>query len=127
VNSSGRNSKPYGYVFDKETRTTTIFDRLWRPLVRVPGRFPNCGFAAAVACGDDEPRLYGVAGTSFLYHDDRAPVADPIVRVRLADLLENCPVLKEQVYRRREADEAAMLARLTHSQLVRHVFGEVAA
>jgi hypothetical protein len=127
MNSSGRNAQPYGYTFDKETRTTTFFDRLFRPLVRVPGRYPHCGFAAAVECGDDEPRLYGAPNTSFLYGDDSAPVADPIVRVRLADLLVNCPVLDAVIYRRREAEEAAHPERLTHAALMTRVFAEAVA
>jgi hypothetical protein len=122
-----RNGLPYGHVFDKATRTTTIFDRLYRPLVKVPGRFPRCGFAAAVESGDDEPRIYGAAGTSFFYGDDNAPVADPIVRRRLADLLADCPVLKALIYRRREEEEAAHPERLNHASLMARVFSEVAA
>jgi hypothetical protein len=91
------------------------------------GRYPHCGFAAAVECEPDAPRLYGAANTSFLYGDDNAPIADPIVRRRIADLLTNCPTLAAVIYRRREEEEAASLARLTHSQLVAHVFSELAA
>jgi hypothetical protein len=122
-----RNGLPYVVVFDKASKETIIGDRLFRPLVRVPGRYPHCGFAAAVECEPDAPRLYGAVNTSFLYHDDNAPVADPIVRRRLADLLADCPALKALIYRKREEEEAAHPERLNHAQLMSRVFSEAAA
>jgi hypothetical protein len=127
VKLPSRNAQPYCVVFDKANNESIIGDRLFRPLVRVPGRFPRCGFAAAVECEPDAPKLYGAANTSFLYHDDNAPIADPIVRRRLADLLTNCPVLAALIYRRREAEEAVHPVRLTHAQLMSRVFSEAAA
>jgi hypothetical protein len=121
------NFKPYGYVVDKETRTTTVFDRLFRPLVRLDGRWPRCDFAAAEPCDPDSPRLYGAPGTAFLYHNDDAPRCDPIVRTRLADLSRRCPVLAAEVQRRTNAAEAANPVRLTHAQLMASVFSEAAA
>jgi hypothetical protein len=121
---TGRNAQPYCVVFDKEAKETIIGDRLFRPLVKLPGRYPRCNYGAAVECDADAPRLYGLPNTSFLYHDDSAPVADPAVRVRLADLLAKCPVLAALIYRRREEEEAAHPVRKSHASLMSKVFGE---
>lgn len=94
------NFKPYGTTYDHETRTSIVFDRCFRPIVKIAGRYPRCDYKAAVACDGDAARLHGAANTAFLYHDDNAPRCDPIVRRRLADLSAKCPVLAAEVERR---------------------------
>lgn len=63
---------PYVVVYD--SKTSTIRNRLFEPFVKLKGRFPRCDFATAVAYDPDELKLYGVPYTTFLYHDDDAPL-----------------------------------------------------
>jgi hypothetical protein len=121
VRTTGRNAQVYVAVYDKARNETTYGDRLFRPLVTVPGRHGRCDYQAAVACDPDAPRLYGAENTTLLYRDDNAPRCCPATRVRLADLLSRCPILAAQIYRRREAEEAAR-----SPSLVERVFGEAA-
>ena len=94
---STANLKPYGSAYNSDLNESVIFDRLYRPLIRVRGRYPRCDFASAVALDADGPKLYGLPNTAFLYHDDNAPRCCPIVRQRLADLLARCPVLAAEI------------------------------
>ena len=43
------NLLPYAVVFDPESSTSTIINRLYQPLVTLPGKWPSCDRSQAVA------------------------------------------------------------------------------
>jgi hypothetical protein len=101
------NASPYGVHVDAETGTSIIFDRLFRPLVSIPGKWPRVNYSAAVAC-DPEPKMYGVANSYFYRPDDvNAPRCCPVVRKRLAELVRSIPALQEEIQRRTKAADIA--------------------
>jgi hypothetical protein len=118
------NATPYVAVFNKASNETTIADRLFRPLVTIPGRYPRCDYQRATVCPPDAERLYGAAGTTILYHNDNGPVADPVVRQRLRTLLVACPVLAAEIERRSAEKESAKPAPQSHADLIAATFGE---
>ncbi len=101
------NFRPYGISYDHATRTSTVFDRCFRPIAKLPGRFPRVNHSDAVACGIDEPRCYSGERT-FFYNGDNARICDPAVRRRLSELSQACPALATEIGRRiKQATEAA--------------------
>jgi hypothetical protein len=117
------NSTPFGVHYDRVSHMSIIFDRLYRPLVRATGRWPRCDLAAAVPA-NPEPRLYGKPKPSFFYRSDdqNAPRCCPLVRRRLADLMGRCPVLREEIERRREAEATKSPPPLSHDELIAQIF-----
>jgi hypothetical protein len=100
------NFKPYGAHYDPDLRQSIIFDRCYRPIVKMRGRFPRCDRKNAVACDPLEARCYSGERT-FFYQGDNARVADPAVRHRLAELTRQIPALGEEVARRTNQAAAA--------------------
>jgi len=102
------NLQPFLVVFDPTLKMSTVGSRLYEPLVTVRGRFPKCGWGNAVVCPPNAPRMYGAKDVTYLHNGDSdAPRCDPAVRMRLADLLAACPVLREEIKRRSKSAEAA--------------------
>jgi len=91
------NFRPYGAQYDHATRTSTIFDRCFRPIAKMAGRFPRVDYGGAVACSTDEPRCYSGERT-FFHRDDNARVCDPAVRRRLSELARSCPAARRRAF-----------------------------
>ena len=77
------NCLPFGVHFNPETNVSTLYDRLYRQLVCIPGKWPGCDLALAVPCDIDAPRLYGVKPIATFYREGCQVVVDPPVRARL--------------------------------------------
>jgi hypothetical protein len=87
----GSNAAPYGYQFD--AGSTVIFDRAYRALVKVPGKFPKIKHSEAIAC-DPSERVYGEANQYFYRRDDQnAARCCPVTRRKLDDLMRSIPAL----------------------------------
>lgn len=99
------NATPFGVHV--ESGRSIIFDRLYRPLVAIPGRWPRVKHGEAVACDPDDPRLYGIADPTLFYRPDdvNAPRCCPVVRRRLAELVRSMPALREEIDRRSNAGD----------------------
>jgi hypothetical protein len=105
--TSKSNQVPYIVVYSPTLKQSTVGNRLREPLIRVRGQFPRCDWKNAVLCEPDEDRLFGGdEETTYLFRDDSAPRADPAVRVRIKDLLRDCPILAAEIKRRIKAIEA---------------------
>jgi hypothetical protein len=90
--NSGHNATPYGYKID-ETGNTVIFDRLYRPLVSGPGKYPRIKRDQAIAC-DPSERVYGADNDYFYRPDDQnAARCCPVTRRKLDDLMRSIPAL----------------------------------
>jgi hypothetical protein len=121
------NMLPFGVAFDAESKTSTIFDRLFRPIITCAGKFPRCDLSLAVPCDIDAERLYGVKPIHQFFRDDAQPHCDPAVRRRIRGLVNSCAVLKAELKRRADAmtsdDTPPPEKARTHADLVNAVFG----
>jgi hypothetical protein len=122
------NLLPFGGVIDGDA--STFIDRLFRPIVCCPGKWPRCDLALAVPC--DGPAMYGAKLAHTFYHEHAQPSADPVVRRRIRGLVESCLVLKSELRRRalmasEIADGAPPENAREGADLIRHTFGEAAA
>jgi hypothetical protein len=121
------NLLPFAVCFDKESRTSTIIDRLYRPLVCCAGKWPRCDLSlATVAKG---PALYGAEMLHQFFGEHAQPAADPVVRRRLRALVGGCSVLRDELRRRSDAvdadpDEPPPTQAAAHADLIRHTFSE---
>jgi hypothetical protein len=118
------NATPFGVEYDPTTGTSVIYDRLWRGLVRIRGRFPRCQWGTATACDLSEPRLFGIAAPVLFYKaDNNAYRCDAAVRGRLAELFRKCPVLYRECDRRHAA-APPVPSREKVADLIEATFGE---
>jgi hypothetical protein len=92
------NLLPFGVAYDRETNVSTLYDRLYRPIISCHGKWPRCDLALATVCND--PPLYGVEPIATFFRADAQPVCDPAVRKRLRSLIDTCAVLKSELRRR---------------------------
>jgi hypothetical protein len=124
MSQSKTNQLPFGVHYDAESDTSTIYDRLYKPIVVLPKKWPRCDRGAAVAC--DGPPLYGVKPIHTFYRPDdgNAAVCDPIVRKRLRSLVEGMPALKAEL--RRRAATPARTQTASHADLVSLTFNVAA-
>jgi len=101
------NQLPMGVAWDAETNTSTIFDRLYRPVVTLPQKWPRCDHSQAQPC--DGPPMYGVKPIAmFMRPDDiNATIACPATRQRLRSLIAGMPALRLELRRRQVAAEEA--------------------
>jgi hypothetical protein len=122
----GRNLLPYAVVFDAEAGVSTFIDRLFRPIICVPGKWPRAKMELATVA--DGPPLYGAKLFYQFFGEHAQPTADPIVRRRLRSLIDGCSVLKAELRRRSDAmtRDDAPPAR-SHADLIRHTFADAAA
>jgi hypothetical protein len=100
------NFKPYGVVYDSHLKESIIFDRCYRRIAKVRGRWPKVDKESAVVCDPLEARCYSGERT-FFYQGDDARICDPIVRQRLAQLMREIPALGKEVARRTTQAAAA--------------------
>jgi len=126
------NLLPFAVAYDPGSKTSTILDRLYRPIVVLPGRFPRCDYSLAIVPEDAKP-LYGVEPQHKLYRDDgNAAVCDPVARKRLRSLIECCGILKAELRRRERMQHATSTTTpaptptkaAVHADLVASVFGD---
>jgi hypothetical protein len=120
------NLLPFGVSYDSETRTSTIIDRLYRPIITCAGKFPRCDLALATVA--DGAPLYGVKPIATFFRVDGAPHADPAVRRRLRELVNGCGVLRDELRKRARMENAdpppQPTATQAHAELIAHTFGE---
>jgi len=126
------NLLPFGVAFDAESKTSTIYDRLYRPLVACAGKFPRCDLSLAVPCDIDAPRLYGAKPIHQFFREDCQPAVDPPVRARLRKLIASCSALRDELHRRaliqsHDATQPEPKRARSHAHLVNQVFGGAAA
>jgi len=100
------NFKPFGVAYDSHLKESIVFDRCYRRIVKMRGRWPKVDRNSAVACDPLETRFYRDERT-FFYRGDDARVCDPIVRQRLAELSRKIPALGKEVARRTDQAAAA--------------------
>jgi hypothetical protein len=118
------NATPFGVEYDPTTGTSVIYDRLWRGLVRIRGRFPRCQWETATACDLSEPQLFGIANPTLFYRaDSNSYRCDAAVRGRLAELFRKCPALYREC-ERRHAAAAPPPSRGEVADLIEATFGE---
>jgi hypothetical protein len=108
---------PYGVRYDAESKSTVVFNRRHEGICRLVGRWPEVGVSSAEPC-DREPRQYG-AGNTYFHRDETSPKT----RAMLRKILQDIPVLREQVARRQAEKEAAQIEQ-SHAELVAATFGE---
>jgi hypothetical protein len=90
------NRLPYG-AFVAENYST-LFDRCYRPLVRLEGQWPKCDSATAVEC-DPAERVFHLRTFYFCTGAD-CPRRDSGTRRRLAELVSSIPALDAEIERR---------------------------
>jgi hypothetical protein len=87
------NRWPYGcYIHDNET---VIFDRTFKPIVRMTGRYPNHDPASAVAVSLKE-RVFSLRPLYF-YRSKDDPRYDGKTRFELKQLIDSIPVLHDLI------------------------------
>jgi hypothetical protein len=122
------NRLPFGVVHDSEGNVSTFVDRLFRPIICAPGKWPRCKMELATVC--DGAPLYGAKFLTTFFRADGQPSADPAVRQRLRELVNGCGVLRAELRRRAEmtSDHEPLPTKAReHADLVSQVFGEAAA
>jgi hypothetical protein len=92
------NFRPFLALVDRDLKTTTLVDRLRRPIVTVRGIYPVCQWDSAVP-DDGLPRT-AHADALHLYFED-ASIAEREMRLKM--LFEKCPALRREVNRRSNA------------------------
>jgi hypothetical protein len=118
------NATPFGVEYDPTTGCSVIYDRLWRGLVRIRGRFPRCAWETATTCDLTEQQLFGIANPTLIYRaDNNVHRCDAAVRGRLAELFRKCPQLYRECERRSMASVAAP-SREKVADLIEATFGE---
>jgi hypothetical protein len=128
---AGRHSNllPYIVTFDAEANVSTICDRLFRPIICAPGKWPRCKMELATVA--DGPPLYGAKPVTAFYGEFAQPNYDPVVRRRIRTLVNEYAVLRAELRRRAAAIDAAddpPPAKARESaDLIRHTFAEAAA
>jgi hypothetical protein len=118
------NLLPYAVVH--EDGVSVFIDRLYRPIIVVPGKWPRCDLSLAAVC--DGPPMYGAKLAHTFYGEHAQPARDPIVRRRLRSLVNSCSVLKSELRRLSDTMDAAAepppeKAR-SQADLIRHTFSE---
>jgi hypothetical protein len=115
---------PFGCRYNADEHVTVVFNRRHEGVCRLKGRHPRWDLKSAEPC-DRLPRQYGAGNTYFHRDDANSARTCPITRQRLRKLLQDIPVLREQVARRQvEKDAAQSAQQLSHNALVQKVFGE---
>jgi hypothetical protein len=130
--ASQSNALPWAVYWDADSRTSTIADRCYRPIVTAPGKYPKWDAALATAAPIDAKPLYGATPLTTFYRADHAsaPFADPIVRRRLRHLIEGCMALRnelrkrERMQRETAAEDAKPEKARSHADLIRHTFSD---
>jgi hypothetical protein len=120
------NLLPYAVVH--EDGVSVFIDRLYRPIIVVPGKWPRCDLSLAAAC--DGPPTYGAKLAHTFYGEHAQPARDPIVRRRLRSLVNSCSVLKDELRCRAlitSDDGPPPVKARSHADLIRHTFSEGAA
>jgi hypothetical protein len=87
---------PYGCF--QAGKFSVLFDRRYRPIVRLPGRWPDCDLSRAVRC-DPDWWIEHESETTF-YTDRAAPTRDKKTRARLMALVRSIPGLALETARR---------------------------
>jgi hypothetical protein len=129
-NGPTTNLLPFGVAYDKASNASVIFDRLFRPIVECPGKWPKCDLALAVPCDRDAPRLYGVKAIATFFGEHSQPQCDPPVRARIRALVAGCAALSAELRQRaliQSHEDAAPTAAREHASLIAKTFSEVAA
>jgi hypothetical protein len=123
------NLLPYGVVFDAEANASTIVDRLFRPIVCCPGKWPKCKMELATV--SDAPAMFGAKLLHQFFREHAQPSADPAVRRRIRTLVNSSTAMKAELRRRGEAidtdDGPPPTKARSHADLIHHTFGEAAA
>lgn len=91
------NLRPYGVRYCHETRTSTIFDRAFRPIAKFSGRWPRVS-DGGTPCDINGERCYGPEAEFF--YPDNAGICDWRVRRRLRDLTSTFPVIAGELSHR---------------------------
>jgi hypothetical protein len=87
------NSSPYGcYVTDD---STVIFDRTYKPIVRMQGAWPNHDPASAEMVSLKDKAF--APRPIYFYQSDNDPCFDIKKRVWLRDLIHSIPVLSDVI------------------------------
>ncbi|TFV69420.1 AAA family ATPase [Bradyrhizobium frederickii] len=94
---------PYG-VFVAE-RDSVIYDRKYRPIVRVPGQWPDCDSACATVVDPTEWITHD--RKEWFYDDGTVPRRNKATRERLQGIVDSIPTLANEIERR---DKIADLA-----------------
>ncbi len=119
------NLLPFGVVIDGDV--SVFVDRVYRPIIAVPGKWPRCQMELASVC--DGPAMFGAKLAHTFFHEHARPGADPAVRQRIRSLVNSCATLKAELRRRSDAmdapaDEPPPEKARTHADLIRHTFSE---
>lgn len=94
---------PYG-VFVTE-RASVIYDRKYRPIVRVPGQWPDCDSASATVVDPTEWVTH--ERQEWFYNDGNVPRRNKETRARLQGIVDKMPVLASEIERRDRVAERA--------------------
>ena len=94
---------PYG-VFVAED-VSVIYDRNYRPIVRVPGRWPDCDSASATVVDPTEWIKHD--RKEWFYNDGSIPRRNKRTRETLQSLVDKMPALASEIERRDRAAERA--------------------
>jgi hypothetical protein len=123
------NMLPYAVTFDAEAGVSTIIDRLYRPIIVAPGKWPRCKMELATVA--DGPPHYGAKLLFQFFGEFSQPSADPIVRKRLLALVNEYAVLRAELRRRAvekdAADDPPPAKVRSHADLVHATFAGMAA
>jgi hypothetical protein len=107
---------------------STLIDRLYRPIISAPGRYPRWSLELATAEPADGPRLYGAKPIHTFFKADAQPTLDPVVRARLRTLINGCGVLRDELRRRNRMQMAPIeptpSKRVENLDLIRATFGK---
>ena len=118
------NLLPYAVVYDAEAGVSTFIDRLFRPIICAPGKWPRCKMELAAVC--DWAPLYGAKLLHTFFREHSKPAADPIVRRSLRELVNSCSAMKAELRLRAEAmgsgDEQPPTKAREHADLIAHTF-----
>jgi hypothetical protein len=90
---------PYG-VYLNDT-SSVLYDRYYRPLIRLSGQWPKCDHATVVAC-DPEERIKHTTQFWF-YNSDNPPRHSRETRERLKAMVDSIPALGVEIERRARA------------------------
>jgi hypothetical protein len=87
---------PYG-VFHAG-RFSILFDRRYKPIVILPGRWPNCDMSQAARCDPDWWIEH--EAQEWFYSDRNTPTYDKKTRAKLMGLVRSIPGLARETERR---------------------------
>lgn len=114
------NLLPWLVVFDRESNSSIILDRLRRPVAVLPKKWPLCDHSQAVAI--EGPPIYGVEPIHQFHNGSANAIrCDNAVRLRVRRLVEGMPALKAELRRRALiAAAAADAAPIEESKAAEH-------